>query len=129
MSIVGLAAFARYESTKVEALFCYPEYIAVEMSRLFDRLKATKFLSDLPTDDFVAELTSFLAKLNAIHPFREGNGRAQTAFVTLLADRAGHPFDFDRLDPQAFLAAVIDSFHGNEEQLAMQLRGLIGSAP
>jgi len=99
------------------------------MSRLFDRLKATKFLSDLPTDDFVAELTSFLAKLNAIHPFREGNGRAQTAFVTLLADRAGHPFDFDRLDPQAFLAAVIDSFHGNEEQLAMQLRGLIGSAP
>ena len=32
----------------------------------------------------------FLADINALHPFREGNGRAQRAFFSQLAHDAGH---------------------------------------
>jgi cell filamentation protein len=62
--------------------------------------------------------------LNAIHPFREGNGRTQTAFMTLTAVRAGHPFNLEVLDPVTFLSAMIRSFHGQEEPLAQELRKL-----
>jgi fido (protein-threonine AMPylation protein) len=38
---------------------------------------------------FTERLTYFLGEVNAIHPFREGNGRAQRAFFEQLAGEAG----------------------------------------
>lgn len=106
--------------------FCYPEHIAREMKALFLDLKRRRSLQGLPRDEFVAGAAHFLATLNAIHPFREGNGRTQTTFIALLADRAGHPLRFDRLDPERFLAAMIASFQGNEGPLVRELRMLTG---
>jgi len=37
-----------------------------------------------------AALTGFLADVNSLHPFREGNGRAKRAFFSQLAHHAGH---------------------------------------
>jgi cell filamentation protein len=65
-----------------------------------------------------------LAELNAIHPFREGNGRAQLAFMHLLSVRASHPLDFARLDPTTFLQAMIASFGGDTEPLVVALSQL-----
>ncbi|HTO84393.1 MAG TPA: hypothetical protein VMQ73_19370 [Methylomirabilota bacterium] len=59
-----------------------------------------------------------------MHPFRDGNGRTQLAFVALLAQRAGHPLALERLDPKAFLTAMIASFQGDERLLVDQLREL-----
>jgi cell filamentation protein len=73
----------------------------------------------------VAAATHFLATLNAIHRFREGNGRTQISFLTLLADRAGHPVNLDRLAPERFLNAMIESFHGDEQPLMVEVRQLI----
>jgi cell filamentation protein len=41
----------------------------------------------------------FPAELNAIHVFREGNGRSQHTFLALLAHHAEHPLKLDRPDP------------------------------
>jgi cell filamentation protein len=62
---------------------------------------------------------------NAIHAFREGNGRAQLTFFALLADRAGWSLDFDKLDPDTMLNAMISSFGGDEAELAKVIRELI----
>jgi cell filamentation protein len=105
--------------------FCYPENIAREMKELFASVKRTRFLKNAPQDRFAREAASFLSTLNAIHPFREGNGRTQTTFLALLAARAGHPFDLSRLDPEAFLAAMVASFKGNERPLEQEIRRLI----
>jgi cell filamentation protein len=83
--------FRTVRISKGGSAFCYPENISREMSGLFGRLRENRFFADLTKDDFVFDLTRFLSTLNAIHPFREGNGRSQTAFATLLADMAGHP--------------------------------------
>ena len=111
---------------KGDSSFCYPEYISSEMEHLFAWLAARNFLAEFSAEDFAADAAHFLATLNAIHPFREGNGRTQLSFMSLLADRARHPFALDRLEPEAFLAAMIRSFAGDEEPLARQLRALIG---
>jgi cell filamentation protein len=67
------------------------------MRRLFERLAGDNLLRDLDAETFASKAASFMSDLNAIHPFREGNGRTQNSFLDLLAYRAGHPLDFDRL--------------------------------
>ena len=105
--------------------FCYPEHIAKEMRRLFADLGKRSLLRELSQKEFAIQAANFLAELNAIHAFRDGNGRSQLAFVTMLADRAGHPFDLARLRPAKFLKAMVASFFGNEKLLAAELGKLI----
>lgn len=106
--------------------FCYPEYIGSEMQTLFVSLRAKHGLRRLSSRAFADEAATFLATLNAIHPFREGNGRTQLTFLALLADRSGHRLDLDRLEPDQFLAAMIASFGGDATDLSDHVRRLIG---
>jgi cell filamentation protein len=112
--------------SKGDSAFCYPEHIARQMRELFADLKRQQYFHRLSVDDFAAGATRFLSTLNAIHPFREGNGRTQTTFLVLLADRAGHPLDLDKLVPERFLGAMIASFEGNEQPLELEIGTLIG---
>jgi cell filamentation protein len=106
-------------------MFCYPEHIAAAMRRLFGQLQRARYLSGLTADEFARSGGNFLAELNAVHPFREGNGRTQLAYFAMLAESAGHPLDLERLDPDALLQAVIESFRGDEAALAGLVRHLI----
>lgn len=108
--------------------FCYPEHIAREMRLLFNSLRERVYLGNLSRERFAVEAAGFLSTLNATHPFREGNGRTQTTFLTLLAARAGHPLDLDKLEPEAFLSAMVASFKGNDKPLEKQLLVLTESA-
>lgn len=103
---------------KQEAMFCYPENIDREMRRLFARLADDRYLRDLERPGFAGKAANVLAELNAIHPFRDGNGRTQLIFLKILAAQAGHPLDFARLHPPAMMQAVIASFGQDEQPLA-----------
>ncbi len=119
--------FRTVRISKDGSAFCYPENIAQEMKRVFGGLKERKYLRGLSREAFASEAAAFLSTLNAIHPFREGNGRTQTVFVTLLANRAGHPLDLSKLEPEAFLAAMVASFKGNDVPLERQFLRLAAS--
>jgi len=106
--------------------FCYPEHIDREMRRLFAELAAHRYFRGLDAQSFAAQAAHFLAELNAIHPFREGNGRTQLSFLTLLAEQAGHPLRLDLLNPARFLAAIVKSFGGDEAPLRAVVRRLVG---
>ncbi|MDR3526080.1 MAG: Fic family protein [Rhizomicrobium sp.] len=110
---------------KSGSAFCYPENIAVEMAALFADLKKRKFFDGLSANEFAKEAAQFLSTLNAIHPFREGNGRTQTAFIALVANHAGHPLNLEKLDPDAFMSAMIASFQKSDAALTKQIRRLI----
>jgi cell filamentation protein len=111
--------------SKDKSMFCYPENIESETTKLFAKLKADKFLQGLSAKEFAKQAAHFLAELNAIHAFREGNGRTQLSFFLLLADQAGHPLHFDNFDPTAFLQAMIFSFSGDEAPLAKLVESLV----
>jgi cell filamentation protein len=110
---------------KGDSAFCYPENIASEMCRLFRWLKDEAFLRGCASDVFAPRAAHFLAELNAVHPFRDGNGRAQLAFLALLSARAGHPLALTELEPAAFLDAMIVSFHDDEVPLSRQIRSML----
>lgn len=104
--------------------FCYPENLTREMNNLFSGLKENDFLRSRLFEEFVPSVAEFISELNAFHPFREGNGRAQLSFLSILAENAGHPLDMQRLRPTEFLAAMIDSFNGNLEPLKIEISHL-----
>lgn len=105
--------------------FCFPENIEGQANKLFDDLQADDYLRNLDAPTFSRKAAHFLAELNAIHAFREGNGRSQLTFFALLADYAGHPLKIDKMDPDEMLAAMIASFDGDERRLATVIDGLI----
>jgi cell filamentation protein len=116
--------FRTVRISKDGSAFCYPEHIARETKRLFSSLKQKRHLRGLSREAFATEAANFLSTLNAIHPFREGNGRTQATFLALMAQRAGHPFDLARLQPTDFLAAMVASFKGNDLPLKREILSL-----
>jgi cell filamentation protein len=114
--------------SKGSSTFCYPEHIRRELDALFDRLAAGGELRHLDPRQFADEAAAFIAELNAIQPFREGNGRTQLAFLVVLSEQAGHPLDLSRLDPDAILSATIASFSADSRQLADIVYDLIKKA-
>lgn len=109
--------FRTVRISKGSSMFCYPENIPAAMDRLFRSLSDQDELRGLDLAAFARHSAHVLAELNAIHPFREGNGRCQLVFLALIGERAGHPLDLDRMDPGAMLDAMIRSFDGDETPL------------
>jgi cell filamentation protein len=113
--------------SKGESTFCCPEHIDQEMTKLFKASRRVGHLRGTSADEFAKHAAHFLAELNAIHPFREGNGRTQLTFLTLLAERAGHPLTLKKMNPERIMQAVIASFGGREAPLARIILSLIES--
>lgn len=85
--------------------FCLPQYIESAAAEVFRALHGENLLRGLPRDAFTERLTYYLGEVNAIHPFREGNGRAQRAFFEQLAGEAGFILDWQHLDADRNVAA------------------------
>jgi cell filamentation protein len=107
------------------SMFCYPEQIAEQMDILFARLSGASFTPSNGRKDFITATASFLADLNAIHPFREGNGRTQLTFLFLLGERSGFALDMTRIRPQEMLSAMIASFDGKLGALEEEIGRLV----
>ncbi len=101
--------------------FCFPEYIQVSLAKAFAEYGDPDEVAALPVQMFVQRTAHLLAEINAVHPFREGNGRTQLAFLNLLAANAGYTIDHAHLEPERVLAAMIDSFDGDERALSALL--------
>ena len=110
-------------TSKAGNLFCFPEYIEREMNRLFATLGQS--LAAENREQFVRQTARFLAELNAIHPFREGNGRAQLAFTSMIGERAGFPLNFAAVHRDSFLPAMVASYTGEIDPLIAELRSLL----
>lgn len=123
-STPGRDAIERCEPRRV-ATSSATEHIDKEMRKLFGRLHKGVLRAPASSDDFVEMAAEFLAELSAIHAFREGNERAQLAFLRLISARARHPFDLTKLRHGPFMEAMIKSFEGATESLEAELRRLL----
>ena len=107
------------------SLFCLPQHLATAAADVFGRLSAADRLRGLNRDQFIGRFAEFLADVNALHPFREGNGRAQRAFFSQLAHDAGHHIDWIHMDPDRNTAASAAAHRGDLTPLTEMLSDLI----
>jgi cell filamentation protein len=76
----------------------------------------------------VSTLADLLGDINALHPFREGNGRTQRAFLAQLARDAGHPIRWAAMDPEINIVASHAAHRGDNEPLRTMLDQLVDPA-
>ncbi|MDR0782815.1 MAG: Fic family protein [Propionibacteriaceae bacterium] len=81
-----------------DARFFLPvAYIDRAAGFVFGELLEAKSLKGLSVTDFIDRLAYFYDQLNYIHPFREGNGRAQRVFWQRVARDAGYFVDWAKV--------------------------------
>jgi cell filamentation protein len=97
------------DTAKGGARFAHVPYIARELDKLFTDVTEKNALRGLPRDEFFDRLGNHINEINAIHPFREGNGRTMRHHAAQLAREAGHPMRISSIDKTAWMEA---SRHG-----------------
>ena len=70
--------------SKKDTNFCPASELERCCEAFFARLQASNEFSGLSRAQFVAALADAYHSLNMLHPFREGNGRTQRLFFTIL---------------------------------------------
>lgn len=92
-------------------LFCRAQFIGTYAESVF-----REFYSDCASlknnkDEFTRALATHYSDMNALHPFREGNGRAQREFTRELCLKCGYMLDFTRTTHAEMLEASVASFN------------------
>ena len=105
--------------SKGNSMFGPALHIAAALADALAKLKAETFLVSLTPPAFAARAAFFLGEINAIHPFREGNGRAQREFVRQLALHAGHPISWAGFTQAEMVdASILSHTRGDNTHLA-----------
>jgi len=98
---------------KNETLFCLGQHIESFAAEIHRQLKAEKYLCGLDKCELIDRLAYYMGEINALHPFREGNGRTQRVYFHQLAMEAGYNLDFNQIPHEELLAADIAAFDQN----------------
>ena len=108
--------------SKGNSMFGPALHIAAALADTLVKLKAESFLIDLTPPAFTSRAAFFLGEINAIHPFREGNGRTQREFVRQLALHAGHPLSWAGFTQAEMVeASILSHTRGDNTQLTALL--------
>ncbi|MGH3510780.1 MAG: Fic/DOC family protein [Pseudonocardiaceae bacterium] len=105
--------------------FCLPQHIEAFAEGVFSRLATADYLRGRVRAEFIDGLTELLGDLNALHAFRDGNGRTQRAFCAQLARHAGHQLRWAAMDPVENIAASRASLRGDNTPLGALLQRLV----
>ncbi len=112
--------------SKGQVPFCLPIHISSFADYIFSELKKDNHLKGLEDEHFKEKLIYYMGELNALHPFREGNGRALREFFRVLCLEAGWSLEYDSFSEKDRLDADIALFYGNDKPMRDLLnRGLV----
>jgi cell filamentation protein len=96
---------------KDDCYFANHTHIVSAARPLFAKLAAEGYLTGLDTTAFSERAACYLGEINALHPFREGNGRAQREFINHLAYKNGFSIAWNNITQEDMIQASIESFH------------------
>ena len=108
--VYGFAGLLRSENiAKGNFRFAEWQYIEQELVKLLDKLKEENYLKGLSKEEMSKKLAYYMAELNVLHPFREGNGRTIREFIREIAVYNGYELDLTKTTPKDMLNACIES--------------------
>ena len=91
-------------------LFCTVPYIQEYAKSVFNKYHSQCYANRDNFEDYIRVFANNYGDLNALHPFREGNGRAQREFARLICLDCGYDFDLSRATHKEMLEASRLSF-------------------
>ncbi len=95
-------------------LFGVATFVEPALQDVFRKLFAEDCLRKTDAESFARRAGFYLGEINAVHAFREGNGRAQREFIRALGIHAGFAIDWSRITQDRMIAASRQSFATGE---------------
>lgn len=91
------------------SLFCLVQFIQSYSNSIFPAYFNDCMQTKDDPEEFVHVFTEHYANLNALHPFREGNGRSQREFARELCLECGYSLDLRHTNHEEMISASIES--------------------
>ena len=113
--------FRTVDIAKGNSYFAHVPYIESTLKGLFGELSEERHLRGLNQERFASRLAQILGTLNAVHAFREGNGRAQREFVRELAYKNTYWIDWNKVSREELYEASDASFMRGDNTLFEKL--------
>lgn len=104
------------EMEKID-VFCLYSNIDFYANDIFSRLKRDGYFINHPYEEKIVKLADLFADINALHPFREGNGRTQREFIEELAKVNCINLDLTQIGQNTMIDASHQSMLGNNSKL------------
>lgn len=104
--------------SKGNTRFCHAARIEPEANKIFRSLAQLNWLEGLGREALVPKAAEFYGELNMLHPFREGNGRAQRLLFEHMIINAGFEISWGGIDRDEWIEA-------NVAAVGVDYRGLI----
>lgn len=87
--------------------FCTAPRIEPEANRLFRTLAAANWFEGMTREQLIPVVADFYGEVNMIHPFREGNGRAQRILFEHIVINVGFEISWWQVEEAEWIAANI----------------------
>ena len=98
-------------------LFCLSNYIDSYSCEIFSKLSKNNYLIQFDFDTKIIELAKLFSDINALHPFREGNGRTQREFIEQLSYINGIKLDLTTISQIDMIEISHESLSGNYDKM------------
>lgn len=106
--IYPFAGKLRFEDiSKGNTMFARSQHIKSYLASILTKLKNENYIRGISEKEFCTRAAYYMAELNIIHPFREGNGRTIREFIRCLSAKCGYTINWDRVDKNMILQASI----------------------
>ena len=103
--------------SKGASMFCLPQHLEFAAEDIFGKLARENHLKGLSREAFADRAAYFFSEINALHPFREGNGRTQNLFLKQLGAEAGFELSIEKVGREQMMA-LASAAHRGELDLA-----------
>lgn len=118
-----------YDISKGNSYFAHVQFIVPSLNTLMDIIQQDTLMKSGRIEDTVEALTYYYSELNAIHPFREGNGRTSRTFLRLLALKHGYDIEWARMEKDENINASIKAINGDTTALRAILTSIVVKLP
>lgn len=108
---------AKVDQEKQLHLFCLSHRLDEFAESVFALIKNAGYLKGMDRETFAHKAAEVLGELNALHPFREGNGRTQREFMRELAANAGWDLSFNDIPQTTMIMASVAAMRMDYGQL------------
>lgn len=98
-------------------LFCLSNYIDSYANEIFTNLSKDNYLIEYDFNTKIVKLVKLFSDINALHPFREGNGRTQREFIEQLSYINGIKLDLTTISQIKMIEISHESLLGNYDDM------------
>ena len=107
--------FRQENIAKENFRFAEFKYVQDSYYDLMNEFKKDNYLVGLDKEKLSKKLAYYMAELNVLHPFRDGNGRIIREYIKLVAKNDAYELTWSKKDPKDIFEASVKSVHDDKD--------------